>query len=131
LWWNNGEIIKRIENSKDENKNMRMWICMGTLEGSIDKETKESTAVKDTRKLAEILEKKKFLKNQDFVYYEVEGEGHDEGAWSRRIHLPLTYFFGNWEKSFEIQEHINKGHYYKEKVNLTDNSKADIPMSCS
>ena len=85
-WWADGEIIRRVSTLTKDEFPVKIWMDMGHDEGA--------EGLHFTRELAKEL-RRLFPNRSQFRYEEFPGANHSEEAWSRRIHLPLSYLFGN------------------------------------
>lgn len=91
LWWAHGRVFEDYQSISTQQK---IWVCMGTREGSSKQKVKENPNIYRTRRLKGILEDRGFVEGQNLAYLEDRGAGHNEWSWGQRLHLPLMYFFG-------------------------------------
>lgn len=94
LWWNYGSALKDIENMKND---IKVWLDMGVNEGKCNCcSHKENHHLNNLRALKYKLSSKGFEEGINLGYFEdIEGQ-HNEASWSRRLHLPLLFFFGRY-----------------------------------
>lgn len=85
FWWGDGVTLKKLKRKKLKVLNEKVWIDMGDSEGHF---------MKDCRDLVHELLNKGYSIPDNLVYYSVPGANHSESAWSKRVHCPLLYFFG-------------------------------------
>jgi predicted alpha/beta superfamily hydrolase len=85
---NNNEIVRTVA-ALPTKTNVRIWLDMGTNEGSGG----GVVALNNTRSLRDALVAKGWKLDEDLKYFEAEGEAHNEGAWSRRSDRILKYLF--------------------------------------
>jgi len=88
VWWDNRVILKELARF-DSAVRPQVWLDIGTAEGNTPKKT-----VEDTRMLRDALVAKRSKLGGDLRYFEAEGAGHNEKAWSQRIGPVLEYLFG-------------------------------------
>ena len=75
VWWAEKNILTQVQDLKTKPP-LRLWVDMGTNEGK--------AAIDDARLLNKALEDEGWGP-ADLKYVEVEGAGHNEGAWSARF----------------------------------------------
>ncbi|HKQ48844.1 MAG TPA: alpha/beta hydrolase-fold protein [Phycisphaerae bacterium] len=92
LMWNDRSILKELESDHKWMKGMRVWVDMGSEEGR--QIAGFSSAMKDTRRLAKILDDAGLQQDRDYRYLEVSGGQHNESAWSARFDQILAFFYG-------------------------------------
>jgi predicted alpha/beta superfamily hydrolase len=80
LWWGEGELIARIEQDASPLDGVRIWLDMGSAEGSTD-ESGQNPHVAATRRLAGALEHARVPHRLEII----EGGEHNERAWSARF----------------------------------------------
>ena len=88
VWWDNRAIL-RFLHAADVVKRPRIWLDIGTEEGSSPERTTH-----DVRLLRDALVAKGWTQGDDLTYFEAEGAGHNEGAWAARVEPMLRYLFG-------------------------------------
>lgn len=94
LWWADHEILRRIESGAARipaNRRPRLWIDMGTAEGSSLETFKECIA--EVRRLAGGLRAARWREGRDYTLFEDEGADHSERAWNGRIERILTWLY--------------------------------------
>ncbi len=89
VFWADKDIVKQV-NELPAKLNLRIWLDIGTKEGSNPDSTRD-----DTRMLRDALISKGWKLDQDLKYMEAEGEAHNEGAWSRRADQILQFLFSS------------------------------------
>ncbi len=87
VWWDNRFIIQRVYDLPGKT-NTRIWLDMGTAEGS-----NSSRYLQDTRDLRDALICKGWREGDDLRYVEVAGGNHSEDAWADRIGTTMQYLF--------------------------------------
>lgn len=92
LWWADSEILRRIAREPAPSPKPKLWIDMGTHEGSTIASFREGIA--NVHELGRILRSKGFVDGEDFLIVEVKGADHSERAWSARIRDILLYLYG-------------------------------------
>ena len=85
IWWDDSVILHRVEKMKMHPK-LKIWLDMGLKEGD--------GMLMPARKLQEVLLTKGWKENDDLKYFEAEGAGHNEKAWSERFPMALKFLFG-------------------------------------
>ncbi|MBM7113935.1 alpha/beta hydrolase-fold protein [Archangium primigenium] len=90
VFWGDSDILARVEALPGKLSGTRIWLDIGTKEGT--RESQEET-VESTRKLRDRLTAKGWVLDADLKYVEIEGAGHNEGAWSARFGDILKYLF--------------------------------------
>jgi predicted alpha/beta superfamily hydrolase len=102
LWWNDRSIIKRVSAAGVPPKPLRIWLCGGSAEGEQIPGEGITSMISNLRDVHALFKKQGLKPGRDFVVYEDTGAGHNEAAWSRRLHLPLSYLFGHWRKNYPL-----------------------------
>ncbi|AKI98885.1 putative alpha/beta superfamily hydrolase [Archangium gephyra] len=87
VFWGNNDIVTKV-NALPGKLALRIWVDIGTEEGSSSQET-----VDDTRLLRDALVNKGWVLGGDLKYTEVEGGKHNEAAWAARFGSVLQYLF--------------------------------------
>jgi predicted alpha/beta superfamily hydrolase len=83
VWWANKDILTKVQ-ALDTKPPLRLWVDMGTSEGE--------NGISDARDLRQALETEGWGPG-DLKYVELEGAGHNEGAWAARFGDVLRYLF--------------------------------------
>lgn len=83
VWWDERSLLKLAASSRQ--RGQRIWTDAGTDE--------EDRTVPDVRDLGVALRKLGFRDGVDLAVYVVEGDRHDEPAWSRRLPAALQFLF--------------------------------------
>lgn len=102
LWWDNRSIIERVTVAGAPAKPLRLWLCGGSAEGDEVPGQGMTTMIRNLRDVHGVFVTQGLKPGRDFVVFEDPGAGHNEGAWSRRLHLPLSYLFGHWRNSYPL-----------------------------
>lgn len=79
-WWDDLAPV-RLVRALRRKPEVRLWLDIGTAEEGWEK----------TRLLRDALVDRGWREGEDLRYVEVEGEGHNEGAWARRIGPVLAW----------------------------------------
>ncbi|HYO56386.1 alpha/beta hydrolase-fold protein [Archangium sp.] len=87
VFWGHNDIVTKV-NALPGKLPLRIWLDIGTDEGSSSQET-----VEDTRLLREALVGKGWVLDTDLKYTEVEGGKHNEKAWAARFGNILEYLY--------------------------------------
>ena len=87
VFWGNHDIVTKV-NALPGKLPLRIWMDIGTEEGSSSQET-----VEDTRLLRDALTGKGWVLDTDLKYTEVEGGKHNEASWSARFGTVLEYLY--------------------------------------
>ncbi|HEX5752531.1 MAG TPA: alpha/beta hydrolase-fold protein [Archangium sp.] len=87
VFWGNNDIVTRVD-ALSGKLPLRLWVDIGTDEGSSSQET-----VDDTRLLRDALVREGWVLDSDLKYTEVEGGGHNEASWAARFGNVLEYLF--------------------------------------
>jgi predicted alpha/beta superfamily hydrolase len=92
LWWARARILDEVEADNGWMRRVRMWLCMGTREGS--RRGHVSSHLERTRRLAGAFDTAGLLPGRDYYYWEAAGGEHNEEAWAARFDKVLLYLFG-------------------------------------
>jgi predicted alpha/beta superfamily hydrolase len=91
LGWSEKHILGVVGDT-DLRRPIRIWIDIGTAEGEDDDPASPRSKVVDTcRELATLLEVKRMVRGNDFIYEEIPGGKHNEAAWAARLDRMLMY----------------------------------------
>ena len=90
VWFADKQIVRYVE-ALPRKSRVRIWLDMGTKEGSTSEEAQQ--AVNNARVLQQALIKKGWKAAKDLKYFEADGAGHNEGAWAVRVESLLTFLF--------------------------------------
>ncbi len=90
VWFANKQIVRYVE-ALPKKQAVRIWMDVGTKEGSTAEEAQQT--VDGARLLKETLVKKGWKVGKDFNYLEAAGATHNEGAWAARVESILTFLF--------------------------------------
>ncbi len=82
VWWDECVIYRMVESVK-RNPPLKIWLDTGTAEPGWER----------ARGLRDRLLAKDWQPGEDFMYCEVAGAGHYEGAWAERIGVVLQFLF--------------------------------------
>ena len=82
VWWDECVIYRMVENLKRKPP-LKIWLDTGTAEPGWER----------ARGLRDRLVAKEWQAGEDFLYCEVEGAGHYEGAWAERMGVVLQFLF--------------------------------------
>ena len=85
FWWDTRSNIKTANMHQDAIANSRMWIDMGTKEGSLDK-----SFDKVVDHILSICDSSKGSIEAHWII----GAAHTEADWQKRVHWPLIHLFG-------------------------------------
>jgi len=88
VWWDGRSIISQARNYRSPLR-PRIWLDVGTKESD-----SAQSVVNDARLLRDALLEKGWRRGTDLEYEEIEGAGHNEGAWGDRFGNVLAYLFG-------------------------------------
>jgi predicted alpha/beta superfamily hydrolase len=91
LQWSDRKLLKEIETDPSKLKDERIWIDIGTAEGSAED---AGASVANARALAHALTHGAGMDATNLKYLEVPGGQHNEAAWSARFDQVLTFLFG-------------------------------------
>ncbi|HSS21629.1 MAG TPA: alpha/beta hydrolase-fold protein [Pyrinomonadaceae bacterium] len=91
VWFADKHIVRFVD-SLLQRPRVRIWLDIGTKEGSNAEEA--NRAVLDTRLLRDTLIKKGWKLEKDLKYFEAEGAEHNEKAWAARLEPILLFLFG-------------------------------------
>lgn len=96
LWWNYQEPLRVARNFPigGSHHNLKIWLDMGTREGSRQGRVDNNPNIRNTRNLKKILESRNYHNGYNLGYLEDRGAQHNEWWWGQRLHLPLIFFFG-------------------------------------
>jgi enterochelin esterase-like enzyme len=84
VWWN-GRVILRFAAAAPVDPMPRIWLDVGTREGG--------RTVEDVERFRDVLLSKGWRLETDLHYERVEGGGHNEAAWARRVGPFLQFLF--------------------------------------
>jgi predicted alpha/beta superfamily hydrolase len=87
VWWDHRSILRWVHDFS-ETCRPRIWLDVGTNEGSVPQ-----AIVEDTRMLRQALLEKGWREGHDLSYHEVQDADHSERAWSARFGAVLAYLF--------------------------------------
>ncbi len=87
VWWGDRHLLREVE-ALPEKTAARIWVDIGTQEGSRGEET-----VEETRMLRDALVAKGWVLDQDLGYFEDEGAHHNEAAWAGRFDRVLQFLY--------------------------------------
>ncbi|OGR58022.1 MAG: hypothetical protein A2X36_16370 [Elusimicrobia bacterium GWA2_69_24] len=90
LWWAEEEIIRRV-GAMSPQARARLWLDMGTREGGDEQGAREN--IRRLRDMENALKKRGWRPGNDLAVFEVQGAGHNEAAWARRIDYVLVSLF--------------------------------------
>jgi predicted alpha/beta superfamily hydrolase len=90
VWFANKQIVRYVE-ELPKKPHVRIWMDIGTREGSTVQEAQQT--VDDARLLDQTLINKGWKPGKDLNYFEAEGAEHNEGAWAARVERILTFLF--------------------------------------
>lgn len=92
LWWDNRELLLRISRQPQALAKCRVWVDMGTDEGS---GVEPSANVANVKELSRILERAGMTQGKNLKLQIIDGAGHNESAWARRFGEILVFLFGS------------------------------------
>jgi predicted alpha/beta superfamily hydrolase len=84
VWWNDRAIVGEVD-ALPTKLPLRIWLDSGTGEGH--------DVTRDARLLREALVRKGWIVGRDLTYMEVEGGGHNEQSWAKRVEGVLRFLF--------------------------------------
>ena len=84
VWWASRTIVRSVE-TLTAKPPLKIWLSVGTAEGR--------NVVPDARRLRDALIDKGWLLGADLSYFEMEGAGHNEGAWATLVDPMLRFLF--------------------------------------
>jgi len=87
VWWGNRSIVDTVL-SIDVTRHSRIWLDIGTNEGS-----NPQRILEDTRLLRNALVKKGWRDGDNLCFVEAEGAAHNEAAWRDRVDPMLRFLF--------------------------------------
>ncbi len=87
VWWDDRSILNVVRNYR-ERQRARIWLDAGTAEGSDG-----GKVIEDLRLLRGALLEKGWSEGVNLRYSEIEGAGHDEGAWGARLGSVIEYLY--------------------------------------
>ena len=94
LWWGRRGMITGIAGREAPPLRPQIWIDGGTLESEADDNNNGvPDLIDDLRTMRVVLQSKGYELDKDLHYREVEGQRHDEHAWSLRVGDVLRAFF--------------------------------------
>jgi enterochelin esterase-like enzyme len=94
LWWGGRGMITAMASGPPPSPRPRLWLDGGTLESPADaNQNGVPDLIDDLRTLRAVLISHGYEVGKDLLYQEVEGQTHDEAAWSLRIGEVLRAFF--------------------------------------
>lgn len=88
LWWANRAVFKEVPEFPTD---LAIWLDMGTNESIRDH---FNSPLQNTRDMHRALNALGYEDGRNLMYYEDKGAGHNEWYWSRRLAMPLRFFFG-------------------------------------
>jgi predicted alpha/beta superfamily hydrolase len=90
LGWDDGQFLRELIARPDMLKDVRLWLDMGTQEGS-----NPVLSVQRCEELAGALRREGWVDGKDLIWRKVVGAGHNEAAWSERFGEVLVFLFGS------------------------------------
>jgi len=87
VFWNNHVILRELARF-DAGARPKIWLDIGTAEGPAPEKP-----INDTRMLRDALVEKGWKTGAGLEYFEAEGAGHNEKAWSARAGRALEFLF--------------------------------------
>jgi predicted alpha/beta superfamily hydrolase len=84
VWWHDRAIVREVDALKWKPP-LRIWLDSGTGEGP--------DVTRDARALRDALIRKGWVVGKDLAYLEVEGGGHNELSWAKRVDGVLRFLF--------------------------------------
>jgi predicted alpha/beta superfamily hydrolase len=87
VWWDDRSILNVVRSYR-ERQRARIWLDAGTAEGSDG-----SNVIEDLRLLRGALVEKGWREGVNLRYSEIDGAGHDEGAWGARLGSVIEYLY--------------------------------------
>jgi len=92
LWWGKREMLTRIAANPASLSQCRVWLDMGTKEGSgVD----PSSNVANVRDLGALLEKAGMKQNENLAVLIDDGKEHNEAAWAGRLDKMIVFLLCN------------------------------------
>jgi len=89
-WWDNKLIVRNVKALTSKSA-MRIWLDIGTAEGSRE--------LGDAKDLRDALVKKGWILNSDLMYFEAKGGRHDLVSFAKRAEPMLKYLFPQVDRS--------------------------------
>ena len=89
VWWDNRMIVSRVKGLKSKPA-LRIWLDVGTGEGARRGD--------ETKELRDALVKKGWVLNEDLIFFEAKGAGHNEEAFAKRAEPMLKHLFPQAQK---------------------------------
>lgn len=94
LWWGRRGVITAMASGAAPNPRPCIWLDGGTMESLADENDNGTPdVIDDLRTLRAVMLSKGYELDVDLFYRELEGETHDERAWSSRVGDVLRAFF--------------------------------------
>ena len=84
VWWDNRMIVREVR-ALGAKPPLRIWLSTGTEESR--------GVLPNARRLRDALIRKGWVIGRDLAYYEAEGAGHNEQAWSQIVDPFLRFLF--------------------------------------
>ena len=91
LWWNGGEPIEDAARMPED---LRIWVDMGTNEGSDPEAT-----IARVQAFVQRLQARGYVQGENLAFVLDSGAGHNEAAWAERVDQMLLWFFGFEEEA--------------------------------
>jgi predicted alpha/beta superfamily hydrolase len=91
VWWAERDIVTRVNELDAKPPMMRIWLDIGTNEGSSSSGSQET--VNDTRALRDALLAKGWVLDDDLKYLEADQARHNEAAWAARTGQILKFLY--------------------------------------
>ena len=85
--FDHGKLLDQVEEDSDTKRDIRIYMDCGGYGG-------ESSLKPGMDSMVNLLQKKGYVENQDFLSFYDERADHSERAWAARIWRPLTFLFG-------------------------------------
>lgn len=94
LWWGRRGVITAMASGAAPEPRPLVWLDGGTMESMADENDNGTPdVIDDLRTLRAVMLSKGYELEVDLFYREIEGETHDEAAWSARVGDVLRAFF--------------------------------------
>jgi len=90
LWWAEEGSMRRV-GAMPPQARAGLWLDMGTREGGDERGAREN--IRRLRDMENALKKRGWRPGNDLAVFEVQGAGHNEAAWARRIDYVLVSLF--------------------------------------